>query len=80
MTSHIDSTTAEKMRQFVARIERLEAEKQELADDIKSVYDEVKTFGLDKAVLKKLIDNRKKDPAKLDEFEAMLDIYESAVA
>jgi len=38
--------TREKLRQFIARIERLEGEKAELASDIRDVYAEMKTFGL----------------------------------
>jgi len=79
-TPSIDQTTAEKLRQLVARIERLEAEKKELSEDISSVYEEAKSFGLDKPVIRKMIDNRKKDPAKLDEFNALLDLYEAAIA
>ena len=46
----LGQATREKLRQFVARIERLEAEKAELATDIREVYAEVKTFGLDTKV------------------------------
>jgi len=75
----MDQTTAEKMRQMLAKIERLESEKQELSDDINEVYGEAKAFGLDVPVLRRLVQNRRKDPEKLSEFEALLDLYESAV-
>jgi len=39
--------TREKLKQFIARIERLELEKTELAADIREVYAEAKTFGFD---------------------------------
>lgn len=71
--------TREKLRQFVARIERLEGEKAELAADITDVYAEMKTFGLDTKVMRRLIADRKKDANEKAEFEALLDLYFEAV-
>lgn len=65
----------EKLRQFVARIERLEAEKAELSADIREVYAEVKTFGLDPKILRKVISVRKVEAAERAEQEALLDLY-----
>lgn len=65
----------EKLRQFVARIERLEAEKSELGADIREVYAEVKTFGLDPKILRKVVALRKVEAAERAEQEAMLDLY-----
>ena len=67
--------TKEKLRQYVARIERLEAEKAELAADVREVYAEVKTFGFDPKILRKVISVRKKDADERAEEEAMLDLY-----
>ena len=72
--------TREKLRQFVARIERLEAEKAELAADIREVYAEVKAFGFDTKVLRKLISLRKQDADERAEQEALLDLYLEASA
>lgn len=41
----IDETTREKLRQTVAKIERLEEEKKEVAEQIKEVYAEAKAIG-----------------------------------
>ena len=71
--------TREKLKQFVARIERLEAEKAEIATDIREVYAEVKTFGFDTKVMRKLIAKRKQDPNERAEQEALLELYEGAV-
>lgn len=71
--------TRSKLRQFIARIERLEAEKAELTADIREVYSEVKAFGFDAAVLRKLISMRKKDANELAEEEALLDLYMGAL-
>ena len=65
----------EKLKQFIARIERLEAEKAELAADIREVYAEVKSFGLDTKVLRKVISLRKVEASERAEQEAMLEMY-----
>ena len=72
--------TCEKLKQFVARIERLEAEKAELAADIREVYAEVKTFGFDTKVMRKVVSLRKQDAMERAEQEALLDIYMDVVA
>ena len=71
--------TREKLRQFIARVERLEAEKAELATDIREVYAEMKAFGFDTKVMRKLISLRKQDENERAEQEALLDLYQSAL-
>jgi len=71
----LGQATREKLQQFVARIERLEAEKSELAADIREVYAEVKTFGLDTKVMRKVIRQRKIEAAERAEQEALLEMY-----
>nr|MCU0882668.1 DUF2312 domain-containing protein [Hyphomonadaceae bacterium] len=43
----LNSAAKEKLRQFVARVERLEEEKTELAGQLKEVYAEAKSLGFD---------------------------------
>lgn len=50
----VDETTREKLRQTVAKIERLEEEKQEVAEQIKEVYAEAKAVGLTRKRFAKL--------------------------
>jgi uncharacterized protein (UPF0335 family) len=69
----------EKLKAYVARIERLEAEKTELTADIREVYAESKTFGFDTKILRKTIALRKIDAAERAEQEALLDLYLDAV-
>ncbi len=71
----LGQATQEKLRQYVARIERLEAEKAELAADIREVYAEIKTFGLDAKIIRKVVSLRKKDANERAEEEALLDMY-----
>ena len=72
--------TREKLKQFGARIERLEAEKAELATDIREVYAEIKTFGFDTKVMRKIVSQRKKDPNEVAEQEALFDLYMGAIS
>lgn len=73
------NSTREKLRQTIARIERLEEEKQALADDIKEVYNEAKGFGFDPAIIKIIIRRRKEDIEKRREREMTVETYEAAI-
>lgn len=75
----LGQATREKLKQFIARIERLEAEKAELAADIREVYAEVKTFGLDTKIMRKVVALRKQEPGERAEQEALLDMYMDVV-
>ncbi|MDP3299128.1 MAG: DUF2312 domain-containing protein, partial [Phenylobacterium sp.] len=61
------------------RIERLELEKSEVAEQIKEVFAEAKGNGFDVKVLRKVVRLRKQDRAKRQEEEAILDLYLSAL-
>ncbi|MEQ8403903.1 MAG: DUF2312 domain-containing protein [Oceanicaulis sp.] len=75
----IGAAAREQLKQFVARIERLEEEKASLAADIKEVYAEAKSFGYDTKVLRKVISIRKQDRHEREEQEALLELYLGAV-
>lgn len=74
-----DSTTANQLRAFIERIERLEEEKKTVADDIKDVYGEAKGMGFDTKAMRKIIQLRKKDADERAEEEAILDTYLAAL-
>ena len=76
---HSYRVTAEELRQFVERIERLDAEKKELAELQKEVMAEAKGRGYDTTVMRKLIAMRKRDAQDLAEEEAVLDMYLEAI-
>jgi uncharacterized protein (UPF0335 family) len=67
------------LRSVVERIERLEQEKAELAEQLKEVFAEAKGNGFDTNILRKVVRIRKQDRAKRLEEEAVLDLYLSAV-
>ena len=70
---------ADQLRTIVERIERLDEEKREVAEQIKEVYAEAKGNGFDTKTLRKIVALRKKDPNERSEEEAMLDLYMSAL-
>ena len=67
------------LRAFIERIERLEEDKQAIADDIKEVFAELKGTGFDTKAVRTLIRLRKKDQAERQEEEAILDLYKAAL-
>lgn len=74
----LDTTTREKLRQLVAKIERLEEEKKGLSDDLKEVYAEAKAIGFDTKAIRRLIRERKKDRAEREEEQLVFDTYWNA--
>ena len=82
MTDETVSTTAVaagQLKAIVERIERLEDEKKEVAEQIKEVYAEAKGSGFDAKTLRKIVSLRKKDAEERQEEEALLDLYMSAL-
>ena len=73
------SVSAGQLRSIVERIERLEEEKKEVAEQIKEVYAEAKGNGFDTKTLRKIVAMRKKTPEERDEEAAMLDLYMGAL-
>ena len=73
------SVAAGQLRAMVERIERLEEEKREVAEQIKEVYAEAKANGFDTKTLRKVVAMRKKPAEERQEEEALLDLYLSAL-
>ena len=71
--------TANELRQFVERIERLDAEKKDLAEQQKEVMAEAKARGYDTKVMRKVIALRKRDADDIAEEEAVLEMYKEAL-
>lgn len=73
------SVTADELRQFIERFEQLEAEKKDIADQLKEVMAEAKGRGYDTKVLRKVLALRKRKPDELAEEEAVLEVYKAAL-
>lgn len=71
--------SADELRQFVERIERLDAEKKDLAEAQKEVMAEAKGRGYDTKVIRKVIAMRKRDSQDLAEEDAVLEMYKTAL-
>jgi len=81
-TAHADilSQAAQgQLASIIQRVERLEQEKAEIAEQIKEVYAEAAGNGFDKTAIRQVVRLRKIDRAKRQEAEAILDLYLSAV-
>lgn len=74
-----ESVAADQLKAFIERIERLEEEKAGIAGDIKDLYAEAKGNGFDTKVLRKIVQLRKQDYAERQEFEAILELYMTAL-
>jgi uncharacterized protein (UPF0335 family) len=69
----------DQLKSVIERIERLEEEKQAIADDIKEVYAEAKGNGFDTKIIRQVVRIRKQDTAERQEQEALLDVYLAAL-
>ncbi|WP_283178774.1 DUF2312 domain-containing protein [Gemmobacter sp. 24YEA27] len=71
--------TADELRQLIERIEQYEAEKKDIAEQLKEVYAEAKGRGFDTKALRKIVSLRKQDANERQEAEAMLEVYMTAL-
>ncbi len=71
--------SAQQLRNFVDRIERLETDKAGIADDIRETYGEAKALGYDVKILRKVISLRKRKPDERREEQELLEVYLQAL-
>ena len=71
--------TADELRQFIERFERLDSEKRDISDQQKEVMAEAKGRGYDTKVIRKVISLRKRDKEDIAEEEAVLEMYKEAL-
>lgn len=79
ITDSRQTIAAGQLRAFIERVEKLENEKQTIAEDIKEVFAEAKGTGFDTKAMRTILRLRKKDRAEREEEEAILDMYLSAL-
>lgn len=70
---------AGQLRSFVERLERVNEERDELANDLRDIYAEAKANGFDTKVLRHVIKVRAQDADKRSEFETIADLYMAAL-
>lgn len=64
---------------IIERIEKLNADAEAIAADIKEIYHEAKMQGFDVKYIKKCIALRKKDKDEIDEDDALMEMYRNAI-
>jgi len=74
-----DVIAADQLRLLIERVERLEGEKQGIADDIKDVFGEAKATGFDVKAMRTIIAMRKLEKHKRDEQQAIVGTYAAAL-
>lgn len=75
----IDGDAKKALKSFVDRIEDLEVDKQNVAEDIKDVYAQAKGSGFDTKILRQVIRRRKIERQAREEQDTMIDVYEDTL-
>jgi len=75
----IQNFAKQHLQSMVSRIERLEADRTAIQDDLKEIYAEAKSHGLDAKTIRRVIRERKIEAAKRDEAQQVFDLYWEAV-
>lgn len=73
--AHLGDNAKKALARFVERIESLENEKKALADDIRDVYAETKSAGLEPKMIRRIVSMRKIDTKKRQDEEAVFEVY-----
>ncbi len=76
----VGGVAAAQLKAYVARIERLQEEQDATNMDKAGIYAEAKATGFDKKTLRRLIQRRRQDRSDREEGDALLDLYEAAIA
>ncbi|QMV46288.1 DUF2312 domain-containing protein [Wolbachia pipientis] len=71
--------TAEELKGYIERIEKLEQERRDVQDHIRDVYAKAADEGWDIKVMKQIIRLRKMDDDDREEQEILLDTYKRAL-
>ncbi|MEO9633091.1 MAG: DUF2312 domain-containing protein [Sulfitobacter sp.] len=71
--------TANELRQFIERIERVGSEIKDLQDQQKEIYAEAKSRGYLIMAIRKIVAERKRDKDDIAEEEAVLEMYRQAL-
>ena len=71
----LNATAQTQLKSIIERVERLEQEKAEIAEQIKEVFAEAKGNGFDTKIMRQIVKIRRMDQADLDEQETLLDVY-----
>ena len=79
MADDSSGISAERLRSFIKRIEKLEEDKAAVSEDLREVYGEAKGTGFDVKIIRKIVSLRKMEVEKRREQEELLELYKSAL-
>ena len=74
-----NSVAADRLRSLVERVERLKEEQKSLSSDVRDIFAEAKSAGFDVKVLRRIIAERTRNPAEVEEQGMLLDTYRRAL-
>ena len=77
--AEVGGIAAERLRQFIERVERLEDERKALGADIREVYSEAKAVGFEPKIMRQIVKLRAMDGDDLKEQESLLEVYKHAL-
>jgi len=73
------NVAADKLKQYIDRVERLEVDKKNVSTDIKNVYLEAQADGFDTKIMRQVVRLRKMEKDARDEADMMLETYRNAI-
>nr|WP_148922003.1 DUF2312 domain-containing protein [Oceanicella actignis] len=71
--------TGAELRQFIERLEQIEAERRDLVDRRREVMDEAKARGYDAKAIRQIVKERGRSREELAEEQAVLQLYRDAL-
>jgi uncharacterized protein (UPF0335 family) len=77
--SDVGGVAGKRLLSFLERIERLQEEKDGIAEDMKEVYAEAKGVGFDVKTMRRILKLRKMEPETRQEQDELLDLYMAAI-
>jgi len=79
MTTGLQKSAQEQLRNFVESIERLQEEAKGISADIRDKMAEAKAVGFDVKILREVLKLRKKSETEREEAESILEVYLAAL-
>ena len=77
--AEVGGIAGEKLRSYIERIERLEAEKSALSSDIREIFADARGNGFDAKIMRQIVRLRKMDHQDRAEQEELLVLYQHAI-
>ena len=75
----MENVQDQRLQSLIERIEKLEADKKDIATDIREIYAEARSAGYDTKIMREIIKLRKKSEAERQEEEYLIDTYSKAL-